>query len=58
MLMFNNAQTYYQSWVYIDAEEMEEVFNATWDRVIVGSGLPGAPAPTNGGVLKCVHLSN
>ncbi|KAF8640822.1 hypothetical protein AX17_000471 [Amanita inopinata Kibby_2008] len=49
MLMFNNARTYNQegSWVYIDAEEMEKVFNAAWDRVIVGSGLPGAPATPN-----------
>ncbi|KAF9042067.1 SNF2-family ATP dependent chromatin remodeling factor snf21 [Panaeolus papilionaceus] len=49
-LMFNNARTYNQegSWVYIDADEMEAVFNATWDRVIVGSDLPGAPAaPTS-----------
>ncbi|KAL0581366.1 ATP-dependent DNA helicase Snf21 [Marasmius crinis-equi] len=45
-LMFNNARTYNTegSWVYIDAEEMEKVFNAAWDRVIVGSGLPGAPS--------------
>lgn len=32
--------------MYIDAEEMEKVFNAAFDRVTVGSGLPGAaPAP-------------
>jgi ATP-dependent helicase STH1/SNF2 len=45
-LMFNNARTYNQegSWVYNDAEEMEKVFNATYDRVITGSGLPGASA--------------
>ncbi|KAK7468468.1 ATP-dependent DNA helicase Snf21 [Stygiomarasmius scandens] len=45
-LMFRNARTYNQegSWVYNDAEEMERVFNATYDRVINGSGLPGAPA--------------
>jgi ATP-dependent helicase STH1/SNF2 len=45
-LMFNNARTYNQegSWVYMDAEEMEKVFNATWDKVIAGSDLPGAPA--------------
>ncbi|GJE94222.1 Chromatin structure-remodeling complex subunit snf21 [Phanerochaete sordida] len=45
-LMFNNARTYNQegSWVYNDADEMEKIFNATFDRVIVGSGLPGAPA--------------
>jgi len=44
MLMFNNARTYNQegSWVYNDAEAMEKVFNATFDRVINGSGLPGA----------------
>ncbi|KIL71095.1 hypothetical protein M378DRAFT_20506 [Amanita muscaria Koide BX008] len=49
ILMFNNARTYNQegSWVYIDAEEMEKVFNATWERVIVGSGLPGAPPAPN-----------
>jgi ATP-dependent helicase STH1/SNF2 len=43
--MFNNARTYNQegSWVYVDAEEMERVFNAAWNRVIAGSGLPGAP---------------
>jgi len=55
ILMFNNARTYNQegSWVYIDAEEMEKVFNAAWDRVIVGSGLPGAPpALNNGGVFE------
>jgi ATP-dependent helicase STH1/SNF2 len=44
-LMFNNARTYNQegSWVYVDAEEMEKVFKATWDRVIAGTDLPGAP---------------
>ncbi|KZT68788.1 hypothetical protein DAEQUDRAFT_765988 [Daedalea quercina L-15889] len=50
MLMFNNARTYNQegSWVYVDAEEMEKVFNAQYDRLIVGSGLPGAPVALNG----------
>ena len=44
-LMFNNARTYNQegSWVYINADEMEKVFNGTWDRVITGTDLPGAP---------------
>ena len=44
--MFNNARTYNQegSWVYVDAEEMQKVFDATFTRVVVGSGLPGAPA--------------
>jgi len=44
-LMFNNARTYNQegSWVYVDADEMEKVFKAAWDRAVVGSDLPGAP---------------
>lgn len=44
--MFDNARTYNQegSWVYVDAEEMEKAFNATYDRVMTGSGLPGAPS--------------
>lgn len=44
-LMFINARTYNQegSWVYNDANEMEKVFDATFDRVMSGSGLPGAP---------------
>ncbi|EKM60438.1 uncharacterized protein PHACADRAFT_179732 [Phanerochaete carnosa HHB-10118-sp] len=50
-LMFNNARTYNQegSWVYNDADEMEKIFNATFDRTIVGSGLPGAPAGAGSG---------
>ncbi|KAG6902971.1 hypothetical protein C0995_008544 [Termitomyces sp. Mi166 len=49
-LMFDNARTYNQegSWVYVDAEEMEKVFNATFDQVMSGSGLPGAPAVGTG----------
>jgi ATP-dependent helicase STH1/SNF2 len=45
-LMVRNAKTYNQegSWVYIDAEEMERVFDATFERVTAGSGLPGASA--------------
>ena len=44
-LMFNNARTYNQegSWVYNDADEMEKVFDAAFDKHIAGSGLPGAP---------------
>ena len=34
--------------MYIDAEEMEKVFDAAFERVIVGSGLPGAPAAGSG----------
>lgn len=43
--MFTNARTYNQegSWVYVDAEEMEKVFDAAFDRYVAGSGLPGAP---------------
>jgi len=47
-LMFDNARTYDQegSWVYIDADEMEKVFNAMFERVTAGSGFPGAsPSP-------------
>ncbi|KDQ54948.1 hypothetical protein JAAARDRAFT_71726 [Jaapia argillacea MUCL 33604] len=41
-LMLNIARTYNQegSWVYIDAEEMEKVFVATFNRILVGYGLP------------------
>ncbi|KAJ8520347.1 hypothetical protein ONZ45_g2821 [Pleurotus djamor] len=52
-LMFRNARTYNQegSWVYVDAEEMERVFNAAYDRVMTGSGFPGAPeAGSNSGL--------
>jgi len=43
-LMFNNAKTYNQegSWVYVDAEEMQKVLEATFRQQTVGSGLPGA----------------
>lgn len=43
--MFGNARIYNQegSWVYLDAEEMEKVFDAAFGRHITGSGLPGAP---------------
>ena len=55
-LMFSNARTYNQegSWVYIDAIEMERVFNNVFQRAVIGSGLPGAdavvPAPSPPGV--------
>ncbi|THH30382.1 hypothetical protein EUX98_g3797 [Antrodiella citrinella] len=50
-LMFNNARTYNQegSWVYVDAEEMEKVFDSVFERIISGSSLPGAPAASNAG---------
>jgi len=43
-LMFRNARTYNQegSWVYVDAEEMEKIFQANFDRLVPGSGIPGA----------------
>lgn len=49
-LMFNNARTYNQegSWVYVDAEEMEKAFDNAFNKVIVGSGLPGAPSSSGG----------
>ncbi|TCD61184.1 hypothetical protein EIP91_008809 [Steccherinum ochraceum] len=48
-LMFNNARTYNQegSWVYVDAEEMEKVFDSVFERVVAGSSLPGAPGASN-----------
>jgi ATP-dependent helicase STH1/SNF2 len=48
--MFNNARTFNQegSWVYIDADEMEKVLDATFKRLTVGSGLPGAAGPGAG----------
>ncbi|OCH84420.1 hypothetical protein OBBRIDRAFT_408670 [Obba rivulosa] len=48
--MFGNARTYNRegSWVYVDAEEMEKVFNATFERHPVGRVLPGAPPPASG----------
>ena len=43
-LMFTNARTYNQegSWVYVDAVEMEKVFDAAYVRHVANSGLPGA----------------
>ncbi|KAJ6585481.1 Bromodomain-containing protein [Mycena capillaripes] len=43
-LMFNNARTFNEegSWVNNDAIEMEKVLDATFQRLTVGSGLPGA----------------
>jgi ATP-dependent helicase STH1/SNF2 len=43
-LMFDNARTYNQegSWVYIDAEEMEKVFEAAFDRHVTNAGFPGS----------------
>ena len=43
-LMFDNARTYNQegSWVYIDAEEMEKVFEAAYDRFVANAGFPGS----------------
>ncbi|EJD04470.1 SNF2-family ATP dependent chromatin remodeling factor snf21 [Fomitiporia mediterranea MF3/22] len=50
-LMFNNARTYNVegSLVYIDADEMEKVFNEVFNRLTVNSGLPGAEISENGG---------
>ncbi len=48
--MFNNARTYNQegSWVYNDADEMEKVFDTSFNRTIVGTDLPGAPPAFEG----------
>lgn len=42
--MFDNARTYNQegSWVYIDAEEMEKVFEVAFDRYVTNAGFPGS----------------
>ena len=50
-LMFTNARTYNQegSWVYIDAVEMEKVFDAAYTRHVASSGLPGADMSAAGG---------
>lgn len=42
--MFGNARTYNQegSWVYIDAEEMEKVFEAAFQRHVANAGFPGS----------------
>ncbi|KAL1678736.1 SNF2 family N-terminal domain-containing protein [Schizophyllum commune] len=50
-LMFRNAYTFNEenSWVWLDAKELERVFDETYDRVIAGSGLPGAGPPAEGG---------
>ena len=48
-LMFNNVQTYDRdgSWVYVDAGEMEKVFDTTFARVTEGTDLSGAtPLPS------------
>jgi ATP-dependent helicase STH1/SNF2 len=55
-LMFTNARTYNQegSWVYVDAVEMEKVFDAAYARHVANSGLPGADVSVvavGGGVL-------
>jgi ATP-dependent helicase STH1/SNF2 len=50
-LMFRNAKTYNQegSWVYVDAQEMERVFEDKFAEIMIGSGLPGAPPASNSG---------
>ena len=42
-LMFDNARIYNQegSWVWNDANILQEVFDAKFDEIIGGSGLPG-----------------
>ena len=45
-LLFNNARTYNVegSMVYNDADEMEKILNEVFDRMTVGTDLPGAVA--------------
>lgn len=47
-LLFNNARTYNVegSVVYNDADEMEKIFNELFDRLTVGTNLPGAAPGT------------
>jgi ATP-dependent helicase STH1/SNF2 len=54
--MFANAKVYNQegSWVYVDAEQMERVFDSTYERVMAGSGLPGAPSGGGGSALAAL----
>ena len=53
-LMFRNARTYNQegSWVYVDAVEMEKVFDEVFNRLTRGTDLPGAEPlePVSNGV--------
>ena len=53
-LMFNNARTYNVegSVVYIDADEMEKVFNETFNRLTINSGLPGAESTGDGASVQ------
>lgn len=50
-LMFNNARIFNQedSWVYVDANELQKVMEASYKRHTAGTGLPGAE-PSAGGV--------
>ena len=50
--MFVNARTYNQedSWVYVDAVEMEKVFESSFARVLAANpDVPGAPGYGMGG---------
>lgn len=49
--MFNNARLYNQegSWVYIDAEEMEKVFEAAMTRNVAPYGFPGGDGASGSG---------
>ena len=45
--------------MYVDAEEMEKVFNAAWDRAIIESDLPGvSPTPGTVSPLLCVDFDS
>ena len=55
-LMFSNARTFNieGSLVYIDACEMEKVFNETFNRLTINSGLPGAESTADGALNNSV----
>lgn len=46
-LMVRNAKLYNQegSYVYVDATELQRAFDATYEQLVPGSGLPGAEDP-------------
>ena len=50
--LFDNARKYNQegSWVYVDAEEMNKVFDEACDRLTTGSGIPGAKSVRSDGI--------
>jgi hypothetical protein len=56
--MFDNARTYNQegSWVYVDAGEMEKVFEAMLAKVSAGTDLPGGCCTAPVEPTRCVDV--